>query len=374
MSLTERLKKLTRMPGALKVRHLAEVTVTPHVRGQIAEVAAAAQRIDHTAIAAVQRADQVGAEVAALRAAQPVLLNAITSSNGVARAAQRDLTELRNTAERILTRLDGIEQELERIDRLEAQVPRFDALEGQLPRIDRLEQWVAERSDETTKLVELWRADLAPHADSIEFLLARVELVRAEMLNEMRYAGAGHAAGPARIEQKVIDPTQLEADDVRLNLGCGHVPLAGYANVDMRELPGVDVVAGLDDLPVAPASVAEIFSAHVLEHFPRQQLVRHLLPYWFGLLRPGGTFRAIVPDIEAMAKQFSSGETDFETLREVVYGGQEYEGDTHFTGFSPDDLRDTLVAVGYTDVEVVASGRLNGLCLELEVSAQRPGS
>ena len=46
----------------------------------------------------------------------------------------------------------------------------------------------------------------------------------------------------------------------------------------MRDLPGVDVVAKAGDLPFEPGSVDEIYSAHLLEHFPQEAMRRRLLP------------------------------------------------------------------------------------------------
>jgi hypothetical protein len=148
--------------------------------------------------------------------------------------------------------------------------------------------------------------------------------------------------------------------------------MPGYTNVDVRRLPGVDVVAPVDELPVEPGTVAEIYSAHLLEHFPEEQLRRTLLPYWVGLLWPGGVFRAVVPDLEAMAQAYVSGKIDFEVLRMVTYGGQEYEGDTHFNGFTVDHLTDMIAGAGLIDIEVVARARPEGDCLELELAAIRP--
>ena len=58
---------------------------------------------------------------------------------------------------------------------------------------------------------------------------------------------------------------------LRLNLGCGRSPRAGWVNVDVAALPGIDVVADLDrcrtqPLPFAGDSVSEFHMAHVLEH------------------------------------------------------------------------------------------------------------
>lgn len=63
----------------------------------------------------------------------------------------------------------------------------------------------------------------------------------------------------------------MNADDekeIRLNLGCGRAPLAGWVNVDSAPLEGVDVVADLEagSLPFVDDSVTEIAGSHVLEH------------------------------------------------------------------------------------------------------------
>jgi predicted SAM-dependent methyltransferase len=140
----------------------------------------------------------------------------------------------------------------------------------------------------------------------------------------------------------------------------------------MRRLPGVDVVAPLDRLPYEPESVDEIFSAHVLEHFPQAALERQLLPYWLSMLAPGGVFRGVVPDVDAMIDQYRDGSISFEELRQVVYGGQEYEGDFHNTAFTPESLSALLTDAGFVDVELVERGRVNGACLEFELTARRP--
>ena len=58
---------------------------------------------------------------------------------------------------------------------------------------------------------------------------------------------------------------------LRLNLGCGRSPLAGWTNVDISPLPGIDVVADLDacltqPLPFADDSATEMRMSHVFEH------------------------------------------------------------------------------------------------------------
>jgi hypothetical protein len=73
-----------------------------------------------------------------------------------------------------------------------------------------------------------------------------------------------------------------------------------------------------------------------------------------------------------MITQYRDGEIDFGALRAVAYGGQEYEGDFHFTAFTPDSMRALLAEAGFDEIELVERARVNGDCLELEMAARRP--
>ncbi|MGA9332872.1 MAG: methyltransferase domain-containing protein [Rudaea sp.] len=60
---------------------------------------------------------------------------------------------------------------------------------------------------------------------------------------------------------------------VRLNAGCGRTALAGWINLDWKQLPGVDVVADLNScaatpLPFDDDAIDEILLSHVIEHIP----------------------------------------------------------------------------------------------------------
>lgn len=71
--------------------------------------------------------------------------------------------------------------------------------------------------------------------------------------------------------------TPRHPDFPRLHLGCGRTILQGWTNLDAIALPGVDVVANLDDcantpLPFADNSFDEFAGSHVIEH------IKHVLP------------------------------------------------------------------------------------------------
>jgi predicted SAM-dependent methyltransferase len=217
--------------------------------------------------------------------------------------------------------------------------------------------------------------------DEIGRIWQRLEFVRMEIMYEMNHGPRGMDLSdqPRQVEPRILDADKVDAQmrdlgGVRLNLGCGHVPLEGYLNTDMRDLPGVDVVADVSNLPFEPGQAKEIFSAHLLEHFPQERLVRSLLPHWHGLLAEGGTFRAITPDGAAMIDAAGAGTYDYEDFRTVLFGAQEYDGDFHFNLLTPQSLGALLEEAGFADIRILEVGRRNGRCFEFEISATKPSA
>ncbi len=220
------------------------------------------------------------------------------------------------------------------------------------------------------------RQILGNEASSVAYLLGRVEFVRRELMFEMRYGTKTPTTDGQKLKSKVeiLNPEKLAAarnHKLRLNLGCGHIPLDGYINIDRRALPGVDIVAELDELPLKLGEVDEIFSAHLLEHFPQEQLRRELLPYYYSLLKEGGVFRAVVPNAEVMIQKYTEGDYRFDDIREIEFGGQDYDGDFEYNMFTPESIKKLLEEAGFTATHVNATGGPNGKSFELEISACR---
>jgi predicted SAM-dependent methyltransferase len=206
------------------------------------------------------------------------------------------------------------------------------------------------------------------HAGTLTYLLERVEFIRSELLFEIRYRDAPMDASPA-VETKINVDLDSYGAVLRLNLGSGHIPLPGYVNVDNRDLPGVDVVADVENMPFEEGTVGEIFSSHFLEHFPQEKFTRVLLPKFRSLLAKGGMFRAVVPDVDAMMRQYVAGDYEYGKLREVVYGGQDYDGDFHYNMFTPESLTEILLRAGFQTPRIIDRARRNGMSLEFEIEA-----
>jgi predicted SAM-dependent methyltransferase len=218
--------------------------------------------------------------------------------------------------------------------------------------------------------------DIAGRGHRVDDTLDRIEVVLRETMLKRR---SGALRGrPRAVQPRILAPEKVEAarasGALRLNLGCGHVPEAAYVNVDMLDLPGVDVVAEEGALPFEPGSLDEIFSSHLVERFPQEEMRHRLLPHWYQMLKPGGRLHAVTPDGEAMIAGLAQGTYTFEDFREVLFGGQDNEGDFHHNLFTPDTLGRMVEEAGFTSVEVPVRGRRNGQCFEFELVARVPAA
>jgi predicted SAM-dependent methyltransferase len=139
---------------------------------------------------------------------------------------------------------------------------------------------------------------------------------------------------------------------LRINLGSGTLPIAGFTNVDiLPDAPGVDVVADISQpLPFADRSADMIYAAHVLEHFPTDDVPR-LLADWRRVLRDGGELLIAVPDLDVIARTLIDRSGWFTPPHNpwigVLYGGQKDQFDFHKTGFTAAWLASLLQDAGF---------------------------
>jgi SAM-dependent methyltransferase len=97
-----------------------------------------------------------------------------------------------------------------------------------------------------------------------------------------------------KILNPAIQEAMSESKPLSLDIGCGAFPRRGHFGLDCLDLPGVDIVADLEqplsELP--DNSVGRIYTRHTFEH------VKDLVPLLRELrrvLRPDGVLEVIVP-------------------------------------------------------------------------------
>jgi hypothetical protein len=176
-------------------------------------------------------------------------------------------------------------------------------------------------------------------------------------------------------EPRIVDPGQYQqrlasmGECIRINLGCGEKPQPDYINVDFRQVPDVDIVADVRRLPFEPRALAEIASAHLVEHFREYQFRSRILPYWKSLLRTDGALRIICPNWAAMLERLNTGQLSIVEFKRLTFGAQDYVGDDHLAMYTPDTLTDLLISCGFARIEILATERMNDICPEMELLA-----
>jgi predicted SAM-dependent methyltransferase len=137
---------------------------------------------------------------------------------------------------------------------------------------------------------------------------------------------------------------------IKLHLGAGNKHIDGYTNIDIRYMPGIDIVDNVKFLRRYKSnSVDVIYASHVLEHFSRWDY-KTVLSRWFEILKPGGILRLAVPDFEQICKIYSST-GDIDPVMGLIYGGQDYDENFHYCCWDINSIRKDLTGVGFKAVD-----------------------
>lgn len=117
--------------------------------------------------------------------------------------------------------------------------------------------------------------------------------VRAAAAGHVQF-GCGHCAPPT-----------WRNFDASPTLRFERVPVFGrlYTKNARRFPPGVEYGDILRGLPVAPGSCAAVFSSHVLQDLTLAES-RVALRHTFAMLRPGGVYRTVVPDLAVAVRRY----------------------------------------------------------------------
>ena len=174
-----------------------------------------------------------------------------------------------------------------------------------------------------------------------------------------RYVGA---------QLKRLQPS-IRARKLRVNIGSGRFPVRSWMNVD---LPPAQLAINLRwGLPLPKACAEYAFMAHVLEHFYYPDEALAILKDIRRILKPGGTLRVIVPDIEKWLRAYAADDKEFFRARKKVWkvasrgtrleqlmlyvgagaGAHPSYFFGHKSGYDFETLRKLLLKAGFGDVE-----------------------
>ena len=148
---------------------------------------------------------------------------------------------------------------------------------------------------------------------------------------------------------------------MKIDLGSGDVPAAGYTGVDLyASNPGVlkGDISDLGWFRKEHGLVDAIRSSHSLEHLSHRDTAR-ILRDWVSTLKPGGKIEVRVPDLEYHARRFiaavdsgddRSPEADYWLA--TIYGWQIGEGQEHKNGFTENRLRQLARSCGLNKIKI----------------------
>lgn len=149
----------------------------------------------------------------------------------------------------------------------------------------------------------------------------------------------------------------------RLNWGCGAHVAPGWINSDVKDEPGVDLVADIKQgLPLETNSIDYAVSIHALPEFSYPELVP-ALEELHRVLAPGATLRLALPDLRRGIDAYLAGEEDyFKVGREEVasLGGRFIVQMLWYgysrTLFTPDFALELLQRAGFAEPRECAFG------------------
>jgi SAM-dependent methyltransferase len=193
----------------------------------------------------------------------------------------------------------------------------------------------------------------------------------------------GNTAYKLPIDSVPMGRTIVESGKKRaLDIGCGEInraeqfPEHTLVRVDIREVCNPDYRCDVRTLPFGNEEFDIVFNSHILEHIPRGEQDTTLRE-WLRVLKPGGLFTCIVPNL-AWAYKFikdnpenehiiegdhklgirTTPEGEIQPLKalDVLYGAQTDEYDFHKNGFWLARLEGLLKREGLTIKETKFEG------------------
>ena len=153
-------------------------------------------------------------------------------------------------------------------------------------------------------------------------------------------------------------------------IGAGEDRYDNCLRLDVRESIKPDILWDLEKLPL-PFKDEEfdlIYARDVIEHITWRK-TEALLKELYRILKHGGKIYIQVPDLEAIAKKvildpnFCYNDLcGWKAISYWVYGGQDYQENTHKAGFTIPTLKKLLESLGFQVEDIHNDGGTNIQC------------
>jgi SAM-dependent methyltransferase len=175
-------------------------------------------------------------------------------------------------------------------------------------------------------------------------------------------------------------PTSAPAAPLRrLNWGCGTQPEPGWINSDRKQAPGIDISCDIrEGLPLADESIDYAVSIHALPEVPYPDLVP-VLTELRRALKPGGTLRLGLPNMEHAIDAYHRGDRDWflipddemsslggKLITQLIWYGYSR------TLFVPEFAEELVRRAGFAQVHHLASGQTASPFPEIVALDDRP--
>lgn len=154
----------------------------------------------------------------------------------------------------------------------------------------------------------------------------------------------------------------MKGKKVLIEVGAGetaHRP--SYLHVDVRPVPGVDLIAHARRLPFASEVADEIYAAHMIEHLSYEDGSKFLTEI-FSALKKGGRVELSCPDLERVSDIYGKiGNLNHrvgivDAVKSILYGSQSHQFDFHRSGYDFRLLSRELREAGFARIRKLAPG------------------
>jgi predicted SAM-dependent methyltransferase len=177
--------------------------------------------------------------------------------------------------------------------------------------------------------------------------------------------------------------------DLSVNIGAGPFGKSGWVNIDMFRYDNISLIYdGRKKLPFSNDSVVRIRAEHVFEHLDREDEAPKFLEECVRCLKPGGTLRIIVPDLQlfvnayylntpeawkAIGFEVGTPSAGFETAMEILNHTFRQNGE-HKYGYDFETLHLTAKKAGFSSVTKMQWRKSVDPQLEDDLENHRPYS